>query len=241
MDDLAFSPGLGGRKIMNGHNYTPEEVLFLKENVTGCSYQDLTDRFNNKFNLSLSLKAIRSTCKRLNLKNGLNACFKKGNKPFNKGKKWDDYMSPEAQANSRKTCFDKNHTVNNSDHNHRCVGDEWTDTDGYTYVKTSTRNPKLSNKRFWKLKHHIIWEQHYGPIPNSHKIIFADGDKSNFDINNLILVSNAEEAIINKQGLYYRGHPELTKSGAMIAKVLNGINLKKKEKKDGKKHINRHA
>lgn len=216
------------------HHWTEEEYEWLRVNAPAIQRKDLLVKFNEHFNTNIKFGALGNAMHKSGAKTGINSgCFKKGREPFNKGKKWDEFMSPEGQANSRKTHFNSTRTVNNANHNHREVGDEWVDEDGYTYVRMATRNPKLSNRKFWKLKHHIVWEQHHGPVPEKHKIIFADGNRSNFDINNLILVSNAEEVIINKQGLYYKGHPELTKSGVMIAKVLNGINIKKKENKNG--------
>ena len=48
---------------------------------------------------------------------------------------------------------------------------------------------------------------------------FADGNKQNFDINNLILISRAEDAVMNKKKLFF-DNSELTKTGHLIAKVL---------------------
>ena len=55
------------------------------------------------------------------------------------------------------------------------------DADGYTYVK-------IANPRKWILKHRKIWIDNFGEIPESHAVIFLDGNKQNFDLFNLILV-----------------------------------------------------
>lgn len=70
----------------------------------------------------------------------------------------------------------------------------------------------------------------YGKIPKEHKIIFADGNKLNVDPNNLILVTNSEELIMNKNKLRY-DEAELTKTGSLIAKVIDKTH---KVKKDGR-------
>lgn len=72
----------------------------------------------------------------------------------------------------------------------------------------------------WVLKHRLIYEQIHGKIPENHKIVFADCNKRNFDPDNLILVSYAEELIMNQRKLIGKD-PDLTKTGVVIAKVLN--------------------
>lgn len=118
-------------------------------------------------------------------------------------------MSKEAQRKVLKTAFQKG----NIPKAHREVGSERIDRDGYILIKT-----KEPNK--WEFKHRYIYESLYGSIPTGHKLIFADGNRQNVDINNLILVSNAEELIMNSRGLYKR-NAELTRTGSLIAKLIN--------------------
>ena len=51
---------------------------------------------------------------------------------------------------------------------------------------------KVAEPNHWALVHRIVWEQHHGPIPEGHAVIFHDSDTSNFDINNLRCISRAE-------------------------------------------------
>jgi len=51
-------------------------------------------------------------------------------------------------------------------------------------------------------------------------VIFADGNKANFNISNLLLVSDAELGTMNKNGLIYKGFEEGTKCGLTIAKIM---------------------
>ena len=148
-------------------------------------------------------------------------CIKKGNIPKNKGKSWDEYMSKEAQEKSRRTTFKKG----NIPPNHREIGEERISKDGYIEIKLKDG---CLNKN-WQLKHRYIYEQHYGSIPKGHKIIFADGNKKNFDINNLILVSDNEELIMNMHKLRTEDI-ELTKTGHLIAKLIDKTNKVKNER-----------
>lgn len=55
---------------------------------------------------------------------------------------------------------------------------------------------------------------------NGHKVIFADKNKRNFSIDNLILVANSEALIMNTNKLIYE-EAELTKTGVLIAKIID--------------------
>lgn len=50
-------------------------------------------------------------------------------------------------------------------------------------------------KNKWMYKQRYIWEQHYGEkLTDNDFIIFLDGDKTNFDINNLFKITRYEGA-----------------------------------------------
>lgn len=55
---------------------------------------------------------------------------------------------------------------------------------GYVEVKVSRSK--------WRWKHHLIWEQAHGPVPDGHLICFADGDTRNFSLDNLISISRSD-------------------------------------------------
>lgn len=198
---------------MTKYDYSKEKVEFLKNNVKGITLQELTDRFNKEFNCKLTSQAIRTMERTLGLSNGRDTKFKKGQKSWNKGKK----MAPEIYEKCKNTMFQKGHKTYNT----RKVGDERINVDGYTYIKIKQPNQ-------WKLKHRIIWEEKNGEIPKGYNLIFADGNKQNLNIDNLILVSNRELFIMNQRRLC-KNNKELTKVGATIAKVIDKINKLKRK------------
>lgn len=108
--------------------------------------------------------------------------FKKGQKSWNKGKK--GYMGRNV------TSFKKG----NIPHNHRPLWSERTDADGYTYIKVRD----VYKGQNFELKHRWVYEQHHGPIPDDIIIEFVDGDKTNFDISNLIAVTRQENIAKNR-------------------------------------------
>ncbi len=190
--------------------YTKEQKEFLIKNNYKKTSRELADLFNKEFNTNITKTNVKNFRGNNKLNSGLTGRFEKGNIPFNKGTK--------GLTKANKTSFRKG----NIPSNHKKVGYERINVDGYIEIKVKEPN-------IFKLKHRIIYEQHYGKIPKGHKVIFADGNKLNIDPNNLILVTASEELIMNKNKLRY-DEAELTRTGLLIAKVIDKAN---KVKKDG--------
>ena len=209
---------LCANKIKIGRNtkrkYRDEHIDFVKNNVKGITLKELTNRFNKKFNMNVSENAISCIKTKYKLSSGIiGGQFEKGHVPANKGKK--GFMKPGQYEKCKATMFKKGNVPANA----RAIGDERIDKNGYILIKTQDGHKNQN----WIRKHRYLYEQVHGKIPPNHKLIFADGDKRNFDLDNLVLVSNAEELIMNRRGLY-KSDKELTKTGAIIAKVLNKAN-----------------
>ena len=99
------------------------------------------------------------------------------------------------------------------------IGKERIINSGYVQVKTGR------NK--WEFKHKVVYENHYGKIAKNNCVIFLDGDKTNFDINNLAKVSKGQLIVINRHNLI-RNNPELTKAGIQIASLIMKTNEAKR-------------
>jgi len=69
----------------------------------------------------------------------------------------------------------------------------------------------------WKLKSIYIWEQANGKLPDGHRIMFADQNKSNFELDNLLAVTLREIFYMNRRGLITTCK-ELTKVGLAHAR-----------------------
>lgn len=143
-----------------------------------------------------------------NLNSGATHRFKKGHIPQNKGQK----MSKELRAKVESTFFKKG----NKPHNTKFDGYERINSEGYTEVRVA--------QRVFVPKHRLIWKQHYGRIPEGHIVIFADGDKTNFAIENLVCVSRGDHAILNKHKKY---GPEIAQNALLLSKLRNQLNSQK--------------
>lgn len=192
--------------------FNEEHKKFIIENIKNTE-SDLTKLFNDKFNVNITLKQLSRFKSRNHLKSGLvGGQFVKGHKPFNKGLKQSDYMSEDAIKRIKKTMFKKG----NIPANHRQIGSERITKDGYIEVKIAEPNK-------WKLKHRVIYEQNFGEIPKSHIVTFADGNTRNLELDNLVLISRSENLLANNYSLY-KQDKELTKTGLLIAKVIDKTN-----------------
>lgn len=67
------------------------------------------------------------------------------------------------------------------------VGSERMGKDGYIMVKVREWPTVPQTKDNWRFKHWVEWERANGqPVPNGWTVFFADGDKRNFDPDNLV-------------------------------------------------------
>lgn len=115
------------------------------------------------------------------------------------------------------TKFKKNSIPYNKKNN----GEEFKSGEGYIFIK-------IKNK--WIHKHRYIYEQHFGKIPDDCSVIFADQDKSNFNLENLILVINKDKLTAKNKHLFFQDG-ELTRTGLLIAKAINTAAEYKKRSK----------
>ena len=203
-----------GVKSSTFHIWSSEEKDYLREITPGRHYKEIVELMNAKFEYEFNLGQIKGAIARYKLNTGFTGYFPKGNIPFNKGTK--------GIMKANKTSYKKG----NIPQSYKPVGTERITKDGYTEIKVKDPN-------VWKLKHRIIYEEHYGEIPKGYVVMFLDRDKSNFDINNLILISRNQLRTLNQNDLI-KDDPELTKSGIILADLLIKINEKDKEiKKNG--------
>ncbi|MNN59165.1 hypothetical protein D3C81_1742620 [compost metagenome] len=76
----------------------------------------------------------------------------------------------------------------------------------------------------------MIWEEKHGPIPEGHVILFADQNKRNIDLDNLIMIKQSQLSVLNKKGLLYKD-AELTRIGIVMVDIYRKISERKRSSK----------
>ena len=124
--------------------------------------------------------------------------FKKGQKPWNKDVK--GYMGANV------TSFIKG----NKPHNTRQVGDTRIDgKDMFLLVKVADKQ--------WIRKEILIWESLHGKVPKGHVIRVKNPTLNKYDINNLMLITHAENMLLNT----IHRHPKELQQTIRALKKLN--------------------
>ncbi|KMQ75266.1 HNH endonuclease signature motif containing protein [Marinobacter subterrani] len=147
--------------------------------VMGCSYSAIKNRAQ-----TLGLKKSPAYLERERP-----GCFRPGQTSWNKG------VSYQPGGRVAENQFRPGHKPQTT----VPVGTETVDKDGYLKRKVRDDAPPGMSRKNWKFVHVMKWEEYHGrPVPLKHIVRLKDGDKQNFSPDNLVLVSMAENAILNK-------------------------------------------
>lgn len=216
------------KKPIKSIHFNQDEIEFIFANYKGTPFKKLHEMMEEHFQKEFKLIKITDFCSNYKLKNGVpGGRFEKGHKTHNKGKTWDEYISPEGQEKSRKTTFKKGSLNGFAKKQYKPVGTEVIENkDGYIKVKVNDDYPPYKR---WKHKHRIVWEEANGEVPKNHCLIFLDGDRTNCDLDNLKLIHRGELVTFNKMKLP-QGSKEITEAGFAIVKLTQKIYSKNKEK-----------
>lgn len=190
--------------------YTEKEHEFMKMYVPGHTYREIMEEFNRRFSPPINLSQIKGYIGYRKLNTGKTGWFKKGMTSHNKGKK----MSKEVYEKVSPTMFKEG----NKPHNTHPIGTEMVLSDGYVWVKIDDQ-PKAKKNVNWRQKHRLVWEEVNGPVPDGCLVIFLDGDKTNCSLENLHLVTKAQNSKLNN--FHFRGNnPEATKLGITAVDLI---------------------
>lgn len=191
--------------------------------IPGHTESEIRKLFADRYGTELTRGQIGNTKTRLGVKSGTHGGrFAKGCTPHNKGRTWDEMgYSEELRESMLANCFKPGHMPANA--KDKPVGYERVTRDGYVEVKIAERPSRPFRNDNFKLKHRLVWEQHNGrPVPPGHHIVFADGDKRNFDPDNLVAVSRSDWAVIANSEIEYSDRETLL-AAVDIAQLRRGI------------------
>lgn len=215
--------------------WTEAEVEFLRENILGNTYKALAQMLNERFHTQRKADAIKKYCENHGMTNYCNLwteeekeflrlnCHLPYKELAEKVSKVIGVTRTEHQTrdvcyrlglhNGRDTKYAKGHLQSG---NFLPIGGERTQG-RKTYVKVTDEHKGSADNRHghdknYRLKHEVIWEKLHGPIPPKHIVIFADGDRTNFDPDNLICVPNAVKTMMNAKGWQFEDVPEIRRN-----------------------------
>ena len=191
------------------HLWTSSEEGYLRAHYPNHSTSTIANRLNltvskvhqkaRKLGLQKTVAYIRDPKNRCRLLKGHSfgrrTQFRKGHVPANKG-----ILRPGWFAGRMKeTQFKKGERSGFAAKNWRPIGTVQADPEGYLRIKVreavSGEEPTgFGNTRAWPLYNRWLWEQAHGPIPPKHMVIFKDGDRTHCVIENLELISMADNA-----------------------------------------------
>ncbi len=170
---------------------------FIRSVAEGRTVYQIADLVNERYGAgTIDAVRVRAFKKNHGIVSNLNTRFKKGSTPWTKGKKQTDYMSPDAIERAKATRFQPGQTPANL----LPVGAIVKNADGYLLRKNQMDGSQWER---WEFLHRAVWEEHNGPIPEGMMVSFKNGDKEDLDIDNLMLISNAENLELHRSGLRF--------------------------------------
>lgn len=72
-------------------------------------------------------------------------------------------------------------------------------------------------------KHRYIYEKHYGAIPKGYRVVFLNGDNTDFSISNLGIARNKDVIVMYRHKLN-SSDKDLTRLGLEVAHLINKTN-----------------
>lgn len=178
---------LRSKKMTGRTTFTADQDAFIKDNYLtmpvktigrhiGKSYTGIMYRLKN-MGLEIPRHIVEARAEQ--------SRFKMGHLSHNKGKRLEDFMSPEGIEKFKSTSFKPGHTPSNSKYD----GHQRITKDGYIEVRVCKGN--------YQLKQRLVWQQNNGPIPKGHVVTFKDGNKQNTALSNLKLITMKQNMLNN--------------------------------------------
>ncbi len=212
----------GDRLISRFRIFTTDQVQFIRDNYTGRSVAEMTVLFNNRFETDRAQAQVKSLVDNRGINSGRTSHFPRGNVPWNTGTK--------GLTTANKSSFKKGHPPANR----KPIGSERIcSKGGFVLIKIAEKDPCTGFPTRYKHKHVHVYEQENGPVPKGMVVALKDGDKTNCEPENLMLISRAELLNLNRHG--YKDMPAKLKPSVLALAKLQ-IKTWAKEKYCGDKN-----
>lgn len=171
---------------------TIDQAAWVERHYVDISVRNITEQFNREFGKDLTVDQMKTFIANQGYKSGRTGRFYKGMERISgSGTKGPNSGSfkPGPRPHLRKA-----------------MGHERVDKDGYIWIRVDQVNPHTGQAWRYLMKHRVVWEAANGPIPKNMIVTFKDDNRQNCAIDNLELISRAENCRRNK--LQYMDAPE---------------------------------
>ena len=204
-----------GKTAQGAGTRTSERWSDAEERALRRLYQTHTAREIGE-RLGRSRIAIKNKALKLGLGNGIKShnagCFKPGLVPWNKGTR---FIAGGRSAETHFKPGDKPHTWNP-------VWHERVSNEGYLQRKVTDTGVTW---RDYRPVHHLVWQEAWRDIPPGYALVFRDGDKRNFALCNLELVTRAD---IMRRNSFHNYGPEIAAAVQLRGAITRQINKRMK-------------
>lgn len=174
---------------------------------SGKTAAEVSELAKEMLGLDMTPSQVRTFRKNHRIQSGRQTRFQAGHVPYSKGKRQEEYMSAEGLERTRATRYKKG----NRPHNWMPVGTIKEKSDGYLWIKIAEPSEWVQYQRW-------IWMQAGRVIPNGCLVTFLDGNKRNFDLDNLAVVTGGESAEMTTRHLRF-GSGTIGQVGLDIARI----------------------
>lgn len=224
--------------------YTEEMLAFLRENVEGMPLGELTERFNERFGTDISKAAIAACVHRKGWGNGL----------FHQSRTFPvevrRFMAENCRGNRAREMVVLLRETFGGDWTEEQVARYYTKhglksgvagrympigslvfRPGEWYYEKVAEGPDTNAN--WRSKHVLVWEAAHGPVPKGHMVIFLNGDRRDYGLENLALCPWDVGIEVNRRGLRFTD-PEATRAGLLIAEICQKVRRLERGEKSGR-------
>jgi hypothetical protein len=158
--------------------------------------------------------------------------FKPGIVPHNKGLRRPGYS--EGRGRMQQTQFKKGSRTGAAADNWCPIGTIRADPEGYQRIKIreyehGKEASGFGNTKIWPLLGRHVWEQHHGPIPKGHAVVFKDGRRDNCDIANLECISRRDLMLRNSSQRWGKEVFEVIQLRGALNRKLRSLTREKQD------------
>ncbi|WP_286237942.1 HNH endonuclease signature motif containing protein [Neptuniibacter halophilus] len=185
---------------------TSEQAQWLRDHYLHLSRKEICSAFNENFGTNLKLSQIIGFLKNNKIKSGRTGHW--GTKPgWNAGTAGKGICKPNSGS----------FKPGSEPVNKKPLYTERINRDGYVEIKIPQNDPYTGRATRYLAKHRWVYEQHHGEIPKGKTVVFKDGDRRNFDPENLVAITRRQLSLLNIRD-YFNAPNEL--KGAIWALVV---------------------